>query len=67
MNIYSVQIAGYNNSLVPEILYRTHLLTGWNGNECKYAYEMNKLMDELDEIWKSINAFWGKRLLDNNL
>ena len=50
VNIYSVQIAGYNNSLVPEILYRTHLLTGWNGNECKYAYEMNKLMDELDEI-----------------
>lgn len=48
VNVYCVQVAGYNNSLVPEMLYRTHLLSGWNGNETQFMDRMNKLMDEMD-------------------
>lgn len=48
VNVFSVQVAGYNNSLIPEMMYRTHLLSGWNGTECVYADKMNKLMDNLD-------------------
>ncbi|QKF94358.1 TROVE domain-containing protein [Fadolivirus algeromassiliense] len=48
VNVYSVQVAGYNDSLVPEMMYRTHLLSGWNGMETVYAFRMNKLIDEME-------------------
>jgi hypothetical protein len=50
VNVYTVQIAGYNNTLTPEMLYRTHILCGWTGQESKFAFEMNKLMDDLDKL-----------------
>ena len=48
VNVYCVQVAAYNNSLIPEMLYRTHLLSGWTGSEVVYAQEMNRIMDEID-------------------
>ena len=46
VNIFSVQTAGYNNSVIPENLYRTAILSGWTGKEVLYAAEMNKFWDE---------------------
>ena len=48
VNVYCVQVAGHNNSLIPEILYRTHILSGWTGSENVYAKRMNESMDNLD-------------------
>ena len=49
VNVYCVQVAGYNNSLVPEMMYRTHLLSGWCGNESIFMKKMNEMMDEMDK------------------
>ena len=51
VNLFSVQVAGYDNSILPDILYRGAILSGWTGKEAKLAYEMN-------ELWDSIE-FWG--------
>lgn len=49
VNVYSVQTAGYDNSLVPQYSYRTTILYGWTGKELIFADTMNKLWDEFDE------------------
>lgn len=43
LNVFTVQIAGYNNSIIPELLDRTCILAGWTGNEVKYAQELINL------------------------
>ena len=48
VNVYCVQVAGYNNSLIPEMMYRTHLLSGWTGTESIFMKRMNDMMDDLD-------------------
>jgi len=45
VNVFSVQTAGYDNTVLPETAYRTALLTGWTGKEVVYADEMIKLWD----------------------
>jgi hypothetical protein len=45
VNIYSVQVAGYDNSVLPENLYRTSVLSGWTGNETLYASKINEFWD----------------------
>ena len=47
-NIFSVQVAGYKNSVVPENLYRTSILTGWTGKEVVFANYMRQMWDELE-------------------
>lgn len=37
VNVFSVQTAGYNNSVLPENLYRGAILSGWTGKEAQYA------------------------------
>jgi hypothetical protein len=37
VNIFSVQVAGYNNSVIPENLYRGAILGGWTGKEVLFA------------------------------
>lgn len=37
VNIFTVQTAGYNNSVVPESMYRGAILGGWTGKESTYA------------------------------
>ena len=46
VNVYSVQTAGYNNSVLPENLYRTSVLSGWTGKEVLYASEMDKFWND---------------------
>lgn len=48
VNIYSVQTAGYDNSVLPENEYRTAILTGWTGKEIVYADRLNKVWDAAD-------------------
>ncbi len=47
-NIFSVQVAGYDNSIMPDILYRGALLSGWTGKEAKLAHGIAKLWDEIE-------------------
>jgi len=37
VNVFSVQVAGYNNTVLPENLYRGAILAGWTGKEPAYA------------------------------
>jgi len=48
VNVFMVQIAGYNNVLVPEYGYRTNILYGWTGKELVFADTMIKFWDEKD-------------------
>ena len=48
MNIFSVQVAGYDNSVIPSLIYRGAVLSGWTGKEAKMAYEMIKVWDEVE-------------------
>ena len=47
-NVFSVQVAGYDNSIMPDILYRGALLSGWTGKEAKMAYELSQLWDQIE-------------------
>lgn len=48
VNVYCVQTAGYNNSVLPEYMYRTAYLSGWTGKEILFADRMNKLWDSIE-------------------
>jgi hypothetical protein len=37
VNVFCVQVAGYNNTVLPENLYRGAILAGWTGKESTYA------------------------------
>lgn len=47
VNVFSVQTAGYDNSVLPEGLYRGAILTGWTGKEALYA---KRIID----IWNGV-------------
>jgi hypothetical protein len=48
VNVISVQTAGYNNVVIPEMAYRSALLYGWTGKEVSYASEISRQWDEID-------------------
>ena len=50
VNVFTVQIAGYNNNLIPQNLYRGAILSGWTGNEVFYASEIINLWDNFEKI-----------------
>ena len=47
LNVFSVQVAGYNNSVIPENLYRGAILSGWTGKEPVFA---KSIIDAWDSI-----------------
>jgi len=47
VNVFSVQVAGYNNSTLPENLYRGAILAGWTGREPVFA---KAIIDAWDSI-----------------
>ena len=49
VNIYSIQTAGYDNTVVPAYSPRQTLLYGWTGKELIFADEMNKFWDNIEE------------------
>ena len=48
VNIFTVQTAGYNNSVVPENLYRGAILGGWTGKESSYAKALIDAWDQAE-------------------
>ena len=48
VNVFCVQTAGYKNVLVPEMSYRTSMLTGWTGKELQFADEYIKIWDDIE-------------------
>jgi hypothetical protein len=48
VNVFSVQVAGYDNTVLPENLYRGAILAGWTGRESHYAEKINKIWDEIE-------------------
>jgi len=48
VNVFSIQVAGYDNAILPDILYRGAILSGWTGKEAKLAYEMSKVWDDAE-------------------
>lgn len=48
VNVFSVQTAGYKNSVVPENEYRTSILTGWTGKEAVYMKAMEDIWNQMD-------------------
>ena len=55
VNVFSVQVAGYDNSVLPENLYRGAILAGWTGKEPIFA-------NAIIEAWDSIE----NKSLENN-
>lgn len=49
VNVFSIQTAGYTNSVLPENTYRTSILYGWTGKEAVYAQEIIRQWDEIEE------------------
>ena len=48
VNVFCVQTAGYNNSVIPEMGYRFANLYGWTGKEIQFAAEYIKQWDEIE-------------------
>lgn len=48
VNVFSVQTAGYDNSVLPENEYRTSILTGWTGKETIYANVLIDIWDRME-------------------
>jgi hypothetical protein len=49
VNVFTIQVAGYNNSVLPENLYRGAILAGWTGKEPIFA-------NAIIEAWDSIES-----------
>ena len=48
MNVFSIQVAGYDNSVLPLYMYRGAILSGWTGAELSFARELISLWDGYD-------------------
>jgi hypothetical protein len=49
LNVFTVQTAGYNDSICPQSLYRYDILAGWTGQESTFAYQKIQLWDKLEQ------------------
>ena len=48
VNVFCVQTAGYPNTIMPVMSYRTAFLAGWTGKEVQFASEYIKQWDEIE-------------------
>lgn len=48
VNMFSVQTAGYNNVVIPEMTYRCSLMYGWTGKEALFADMLIKQWDSIE-------------------
>ena len=48
VNVFSVQVAGYDNMVLPENLYRGAMLSGWTGKETTFAKTIIETWDKID-------------------
>lgn len=50
VNVFSIQTAGYDNSVLPENEHRTSILSGWTGKETVYAKELIDIWNKEEGI-----------------
>ena len=50
VNVFSVQVAGYDNNILPASLYRGAILTGWTGRETLYAKAIIDTWNEVEKV-----------------
>jgi len=50
VNVFSVQVAGYDNTVLPENLYRGAILAGWTGKESIYAKSVIDTWNETENV-----------------
>jgi hypothetical protein len=50
LNVFTIQTAGYNDSIMPQSMYRATMFSSWTGREVVYAEKVIKLWNELDAI-----------------
>lgn len=50
VNVFTVQVAGYDNSVLPENLYRGAILAGWTGKESTFAKAVSDTWDQAEGI-----------------
>ena len=48
VNIFSIQTAGYDNVVIPEMAYRTAIQYGWTGKEAVFASEYIRQWNEIE-------------------
>jgi hypothetical protein len=48
VNVFCVQVSGYNNSVLPENLYRGAILSGWTGKEPLFAQSIIESWNEIE-------------------
>lgn len=49
VNVTAVQVAGYDNSIVPETGYRLNTLAGWTSRETEYIKTVTEVWDDVDK------------------
>lgn len=50
LNVFSIQVAGYNNAIIPQNIYRGAVLSGWTGKEAVFAEKLINLWNEKEGI-----------------
>ena len=50
LNVFSIQTAGYNDSILPQSTYRGANLSSWTGREVFYAEKLIELWNKIDTI-----------------
>jgi hypothetical protein len=50
VNVFTVQVAGYDNTVIPETMYRGAILAGWTGKEATYAKAVIDAWDQAEGI-----------------
>lgn len=48
VNVFSIQTAGYDNIVIPEMAYRTAIQYGWTGKEAVFASEYIRQWDDIE-------------------
>jgi hypothetical protein len=48
VNVFCVQTAGYPNTIMPLMSYRTAFLAGWTGKEVQFAAEYIREWDAIE-------------------
>lgn len=48
VNVFTVQVAGYSNSVLPENIYRGAILAGWTGRESAFAKAVIDTWDSVE-------------------
>ena len=50
LNVFTIQTAGYNDSVLPQSMYRSAILSSWTGKEAVYAQKVIELWDKLENV-----------------